>query len=152
MKKLFFAIACVVILCGPLPVLAGEDYPWQFTVTNMVPSGTSYWVVPYHQQRLDGKFSLGLIGDITQGVAGSGTTLTCDHASTHENPTALQVSGASAFPKLNWHSAFSAMAVDTGNTKYAYSLTTNVEPATYMVVRFISGVTNLTFTAEMTGW
>ena len=161
MKKLLFAIMCAVMLCGPLPVLAGEYYPWQFTFTSTAPSGVSYWVVPYHQQKLDGKFTLGLIAggsgsgtSIVQGIEGatSGTTLTADFACTSMELTAAQIAGTAAMPKLNWHSGFAAMAVDTGNTQYVYSLTTNVEPSKNMVLRFTTGVTNLTFTAEVIAW
>ena len=151
MKKVILTIVCAVILCGPLPVLAGEKViPWQQTF-DIKASGVSYWVVHIWKHRLDGKFAMGLVGDITQGVAGSGTTLTFDHATTTEEPTAAQIAGTAAFPKLNWHSGFAALAVDSGNTKYAYSLTTDVEPSNYWVGRFTSGVTDLEFTAELNG-
>lgn len=140
---------CIALLLAAVPCFADDIVIWQNTFTSTAPSGVSYWVVDLTPKRIDdGYFTTSITSSITQGVAGSGTTLTFDYATTNKAISTAQVDGTSAFQKLDWQVGWAAMAVDSGNTNYAYTI--EPEAAKYLVLRFTSGATNLTWTQEIT--
>lgn len=138
MKKTVLILVALVLMAGTATADMAHDSK---LIDIMAPSGTSYFVIDINREKWD-NISAGLAGSITQGVAGSGTTLTFLAAGVNEKPTDLQLAGASPFPALDWRMIFNKLDLSSGATEYMHPV--DIPAARWLVGKVIGGVTNIT--------
>jgi hypothetical protein len=110
-------------------------------------SGSSIWQIDSAGLKPGEQLVLGVVGGASAWT--SGTTLTVYAASCSEPLAALQLSGVSALPNLDWKVVMWKIDVSSGVTQSGYPL--EIPASRYPVVKAVTGISHLTFNLEIQG-